>query len=94
MPPPFPCTVNMMVHADEERKEQYGRSRLQASRATGAGSSTVTLMSDIAGLDGAISKLQDMLATVSNYVDQVVVRSICMSQRHGVFVTTASTRSP
>ena len=73
----LPVAVNMMVRADEERKEQYGSSRLQASRAAGAGSSTVSLMSDIAGLDGAISKLQGMLATVSSYVDQVVVRSTC-----------------
>lgn len=59
------AAVNMMVHGDGDRKtDAYG----------GAGKGTTSLVSDIAGLESAIAKLQTMLTTVSTYVDGVVVR--------------------
>jgi len=59
--------INMMVHGDGDRKtDAYG----------GAGKGTTSLVSDIAGLESAIAKLQTMLTTVSTYVDGVVAGEV------------------
>jgi len=63
----------MMVHGDEE--DSSGR----ASRRVYSGSEPTPLVSDIAGLEAAISKLQYMLKTVGTYVDSVVVRDLVMA---------------